>query len=181
MIDIEKLQADIEAAQKNMSDMIGRVCATLVRELNACKPEAPAWKPEDLIGNLVRAWDNEGDEKQIGIFRAIDSSCSLTPYLVYGLAFEHFCHIEPLTEAEALALVWRKPGALICQNCHKETTVELAGPPGSQHYGVCSLCKARWNPPVTEKPKTRYDDCPECGSKYPNAHAIDCKTGQAFQ
>jgi len=53
------LQADIEAAQKNMSDMIGRVCATLVRELNACKPETPAWKPEDLIGNLVRAWDNE--------------------------------------------------------------------------------------------------------------------------
>jgi len=97
--------------------------------------QAPAWKPEDLIGKLVEMWDDGYEnEKPVCILDGFDITMnkSLHGHLGYD-------HIRPLTEAEALALVW-KP-----------------------------------------KPKTRYDDCPECKSTYPNAHAPDCKTGQAFQ
>lgn len=91
----------------NFENSMKKLKETL-EKLDSSNPEeqAPAWKPEDLIGKLVRAWDTEGErDEHIGVLLVYDAELqNHSPAYVTG---EWYKHIRPLTEAEALALVWR--------------------------------------------------------------------------
>jgi hypothetical protein len=87
--------------------------------------QAPAWKPEDLIGKLVRAWDNEEhmSKSELGVLIELDNRHPVT----FRIGLNWYTHIRPLTEAEALALVWRpKP----------KTRYDWSRAPGWATHGV---------------------------------------------
>lgn len=163
-----KIRKIFEDGQKRIEEDIIKITEELAK-IEKNKEQTPAWKPEDLIGKLVRAWNN-GIEPYVGVLSPINGIGTMPHVLVHTC----FQHIEPLTEAEALALVWRKPGALICPHCHREAFYASS----HDHYArvVCSECGADWCPPVTQKPKTRYDwsKAPEwakCAARDANGNA----------
>ena len=64
-----------------------------------------AWKPEDLVGKLVWAWNNAEDRKRIGILFGV--SGDIFPYeLDDGNCF---CNICPLTPEEHPELFYKPP------------------------------------------------------------------------
>ena len=69
-------------------------------------PEDHAWKPEDLIGKLVRVWfDGDPELYYDGIYVGYIKES----HEIVNQKFRRMCcdHVRPLTEAEALAFVWR--------------------------------------------------------------------------
>jgi hypothetical protein len=69
----------------------------------------PVWKPEDLIGKLVHAENGctvGAQKEQDGILLRI-SDHGIPKNYRYEVADGWYSDILPLTEAEALALVWR--------------------------------------------------------------------------
>lgn len=153
--DIAFVKGIIAAANTKITE-IESTAKRIKSELNMIKPdtpEAPAWKPEDLIGKFVRTSKNVDGDTLIGILDGVDR---LGNTVIYTVNKRRFLEVWPLTEAEALALVWRKPGSVVCPHCHKEAFYASSNYRGSSRV-VCSECGEPWNYPITEKPKTRYD------------------------
>lgn len=103
MSDFIGLRHDIATAKAIIAVAESRLdkCEREIAEMRIEK-DSPAWKPEDLIGRLVYAWNSEMDETVVDILEEyIDDesrSCRLSGHGWYN-------NIRPLTEAEALALV----------------------------------------------------------------------------
>jgi Zn ribbon nucleic-acid-binding protein len=155
-IEAKKLEEVKDRFEKNMREIQEgiRTVEAIMKQIES--EQAPAWKPEDLIGKLVRGWFDADPNMHFDGIYVGPSHGGHYEMMNNNWRFLPVDHIRPLTEAEALALVWRKPGALICPNCHKEAFYASSNEHGANHV-VCSECGAPWNPQVTEKTKTRYD------------------------
>jgi hypothetical protein len=114
MIDSKGLEHDIcfvmsvidgaNQAIKTATDQLIQIKNELA-SVKLAEPEPPAWKPEDLIGKLVRAWDVD---KATWSPQRYDEYLRSNPKYPYRCGSVNWKNIEPLTEAEALALVWRQ-------------------------------------------------------------------------